>query len=221
MLAIDTIVVPQGAEHQAVDLGLQQAKVTNIQVVTIPIGSKNIQQIIASYPQQLDNAQQILMIGLCGSLSKSYRVGDKILIQSCQDVNRNQVNLDPNLTARIQNKLSLNLVTAFTSDLVISQAKEKYELAQQYQSQVVEMEGYGYVKELQRQGKFVAMLRVVSDDLTADIPNLNHTIDSQGNIKILAMAISLLKQPLAALRLIKSSLTALRALKQVTIELFT
>jgi nucleoside phosphorylase len=130
------------------------------------------------------------------------------------------------LTTDIQRKLSkssidIDLVTALTSDRIITQATEKLILARQYPATIVEMEGYSYVKELQRQGIAVAMVRVVSDDLRGDIPDLNQAIDSQGNLKSLPMAIAFIKQPLAATRLIKGSLTGLKTLEQITTRLFS
>ena len=220
MLAIDTIVVPQGAEYQAVCRGLQQGGAANLQVITIPIGFDNIKQILANYFKQLANSKQIIIIGLCGSLSKSYGIGDQVLVQSCQDFRGNRVDLNAELTAKIHAKLSLDSVAGLTSDRLIFQAQEKYEFGQKYNAKVVEMEGYGYVKELQQQGKSVAMLRVVSDDLAGDLPNLNNIIDSQGNIKVVAMAIAFLKQPIAALRLIRGSLIGLKALESITAKLF-
>jgi len=64
------------------------------------------------------------------------------------------------------------------------------------------------------------MLRVVSDDVLNNIPDLNQAIDPQGNLKTLPMAIALIKQPLAAVKLIKGSLTGLKALSKITAELF-
>jgi hypothetical protein len=83
------------------------------------------------------------------------------------------------------------------------------------------MEGYSYVRELQRREISVAMVRIVSDDLCGDLPDLNQAIDSQGNLQNLPMAIALIKQPMAAIRLIKGSLTGLKALEKITAQLFT
>ncbi len=221
MVAIDTIVVPQGAEYQAVCRGLRQGKIANVRVVAIPLGSTNIRQILAGYANELRNSRQILIIGLCGSLDKSYVVGDRVLVKSCEDPKHNLLYLDPALTATIQEKLLIDLVPGLTSVRIISQAQEKYELSQRHRVKIVEMEGFGYVRELQRQGKSVAMLRVVSDDLTGDIPNLSNTIDSQGKIGFIPMAIAFSKQPIAAIRLIRGSLAGLKALEQITLKLFT
>jgi nucleoside phosphorylase len=224
MLFINTIVVPQGAEYQAICRGLAKAKIDSIQVIAIPLGVKQISQVLLNYSAQINSAANVLIMGLCGSLSNSHTVKDAVLVKSCQDLNHNLIDLDAELTTNIQRKLSkssIELVAALTSDRIITQAKEKLILAQQCSATIVEMEGYSYIKELKSQGISVAMLRVVSDDLRGDIPDLNQVIDNQGNLKSLPMAIALLKQPIAASRLIKGSLTGLKALEEITAQLFT
>ncbi|MGF1588510.1 MAG: phosphorylase [Pleurocapsa sp.] len=221
MLSIDTIVVvPQGAEHQAVCRGLQQAN-ADIQAIAIPIGTKNVRQILASYTQQLSQAQNVLIMGLCGSLTPSYTVGNSVVIQSCWDLNHNCLNLESELMTIIQNKLSIDAVAGLTSDRLIALATEKRQLSQKYPVSIVDMEGYGYISELQQRGVTVAMLRVVSDDLRRDIPCLSNAIDSAGNLKTVLTAIAFLKQPIAAVRLIQGSVTGLKALELTTAQLFT
>ena len=190
MLAIDTIVVPQGAEYQAVCRGLQQAKVDHIEIIAIPIGVKFVDRALADHGDQLNHSTGVLILGLCGSLANSYSVGDSVLITACKDSNNNIVHLNRQLTAEIQRKLAVKTATALTSDRVITQASEKSTLAPKYDASIVEMEGYNYVTKLQHQGTPVAMLRVVSDDARGNIPDLSRAIDPQGNLKALPMAIA-------------------------------
>lgn len=219
MIPIDTIVVPQGAEYKAVCRGLEKAGADHIKVISIPIGTQKIEQTLTDYFDSLCQAQNIVIMGLCGSLSEQYTVGSTVLYQACLDVNHEQVNLESKLTDLIQQELSVNLVQGLTSERVICQGTEKLKLSQTYPAQVIDMEGYGYIKEFQRLNISVAMLRVVSDDLTKDIPNLNQAIDSDGKIKIPTMAIAFLKQPIVAVKFIKGSLMALRTLKDITYQL--
>jgi len=222
MLSINTIVVPQGAEYQAVCRGLALANVDRIKVIAIPIGVKHITQVLANYAQEINNSAKVLILGLCGSLADTHSVGDLVLVRSCEDLNHNLIDLDAELTGAIQQQLAIaqsHLVAALTSDRIITQAKEKLILARQYSANIVEMEGYGYVKELQHQGVAVAMIRVVSDDLRGDLPDLNQAINSQGNLQTLPLAISLIKQPVAAIRLIRGSLTGLKTLEEITAKL--
>ena len=219
MIPINTIVVPQGAEYQAVCRGVKKAGASNIQIISIPIGTKNIKQTLTNYASELTYTQNILIMGLCGSLSKQYSVGDTVLYKSCENTSSQQVDLNSELTTTIQQKLSIDLVTGLTSDLVIHQATEKLQLGNSYSVNVVDMEGYSYIQAFQRRNINVAMLRVVSDDLAGDIPDLSKAIDEDGNLKTAKMAIAFLKQPLAAIRLIKGSLTGLKVLEQITHQL--
>ncbi|MGL5939989.1 MAG: phosphorylase [Waterburya sp.] len=236
-LAINTIVVPQGAEYQAVCQGLKQARrqraedrrqrgglnqveqVNNPQVVSIPIGINHVKKILEDRVFKVTKPQTVLIIGLCGSLVPQYSVGDPVLYQSCWNFDHEFLNLDTSLITMIQQKLAVDLVTGLTSDRLIHQSKEKQKLSQQYPVSVVDMEGYGYIKELQQRGISVAMLRVVSDDLAGNIPDLTKAIDQDSNLQKLLMAIALLQQPVAATRLIKGSLTGLKILQQVTYQL--
>lgn len=220
-ISIDTIVVPQGAEHQAVCRGLSQANCHNIQVIPIPIGTNKIEETLASYSLKLANSQRILIMGLCGSLAQQHSVGDTVLYQKCWHLNHENLNLESELIGIIQDKLSVNLVTGLTSDRPICQGAEKLQLSQVYPVSVVDMEGYGYIRGLQQLGKSIAMVRVVSDDLAGDIPDLSKAIDDDGNLKTWAMAIAFLRQPIAATRLIKGSLTGLKVLQKITIVIFS
>lgn len=248
-LAIDTIVVPQGAEYQAVCRGLKQARrqkdsfgnplglppktfslkrgglyqveqVKNPQVVSIPIGMNHVQQILSDRVFKVTKPQRVLIMGLCGSLVPQYSVGDAVLYQSCWNLHHEFLNLDISLNTIIQQKLAVDFVTGLTSDRLIYQAKAKHKLSQQYPVSVVDMEGYGYINELQQRGISVAMLRVVSDNLAGNIPDLSKAIDQDGNLQGLSMAIAFIQNPVAATRLIKGSLTGLKILQEVTQKLY-
>ena len=217
MRSINNIVVPQGLEYQAVCRGLQKAN-AKVRVIAIPIGDRNPEAVLANYSQQLVDGG-VLVMGLCGSLCESYRVGDVVVVKSCGNLDRDYLNLDDELTTIIQNKLSVDAVRALTSDRVITRSTEKLKLAREYRADIVDMEGYGYISYLQQRA--VAMLRVVSDDVKGDIPDLTRAIDEGGQLKTIPLAIALCKQPIAATRLIRGSLTSLKVLQQITTRLFT
>ena len=219
MIPIDTIVVPQGAEYQAVYQGLKKANADRLKIISIPMGTKKIEQTLSSYSHELIQAQNILIMGLCGSLSKQYTVGSTVLYQTCLNTNGEHVHLESKLTELIQQKLSVNLAQGLTSDRIICQAREKIQLSLTYPVKVVDMEGYDYIREFQKQNISVAMLRVVSDDLAADVPDLSKAINQDGKIKVIPMAIAFLQQPIAAIKFIKGSLTALKILEQTAYQL--
>lgn len=227
---IQAILVPQGAEYQAVCRGIKQTPVPRPAVFAIPMGSKPVIQHLKQLQQagllNPEHTSQVLLIGLCGSLTPRYAVGDCLLCQNCvyQSDSKSPVLkvCDAQLTAQIQAALGeVALETVLTSDRLVYAAQEKYRLNQAYDAAVVDMEGFAVLETLAEMGLSVAMLRVVSDDCHHDIPDLTGAIDAEGRLKPLPMAIAFLQQPIAAMRLIRGSLKGLQTLQSMTTRLFT
>lgn len=223
---IDKILVVQGAEYRAVQQGIKQInpnrKSDKIpQVIPIAIGEKNADKIWDNQQFSADHLpKNVLMIGLCGSLSAQHSVGDIVLYQACIKGNL-ALATDERLTTAVKQQLNPNipLVTALTSDRVINSTREKKLLAQTYPTTVVDMEGFNYLKVITDHGVSVAMLRIVSDDIRYDLPDLDYAIDQDGNIQTIPLIISMLRQPKAAIKLIKGSLKGLQVLQKVAQQL--
>ncbi len=197
-----TILVPQGAEYQAVCRGLNQVRGSKPTVVAIPMGVQPLRQYLQQWVG--DRPTNVLLMGLCGSLSPKYGVGDLVLYQSCiyegnSQECHTQIPYPPN---------NVRLVKGLTSDRLIWSAAEKRHLGRGVD--VVDMEGFAALEFFLPQGVPTAMLRVVSDDEHHDIPDLTPAFNSDGSL-----------QPLAATRLIRGSLVGLKVLEQVTKLLFS
>lgn len=209
------ILVPKGAEYNAVCRGV---KFLDSQIFPIPVGVKALTQYLENdfslFPSQ------VLIMGLCGSLSPKFGVGDVVLYESCV-YGGEVLECDRNFTSQLYNQLKTKvaLVKALTSDSVVYSASEKRRLAETYSAEVVDMEGFAALKILSQTGISVAMLRVVSDDSQHNIPDLNSAIDDRGNLQPLPLAWEMITQPIAALHLIKGSLQGLKLLQQVAGEL--
>jgi hypothetical protein len=235
-LSINVILVPQGREYQAVCQGLKQINSCQ-QLLAIPMGIEAVTKYLGQQQLQINcdlgfaealrdrTLSRVLVMGLCGSLSPEYEVGDVVLYQDCtcssNCLDNSLLCLDNELTTSIQQHLKekVSLVRALTSDRLIHEAREKLHLAQLYQASVVDMEGYAIVQTLQQQGIAVAMLRVVSDSTSHNIPDLSSAIAPDGTLQLLPLAIAMLRQPLAAIQLIKDGLKGLKVLAQITTEL--
>lgn len=215
---ISTILVPRGAEYQAVCRGLRGKTVTP-EVMPIPVGraalTRHLQQLQQQRPFQ---AQSILVLGLCGGLDPALRVGDRVLYRDCLTTDRPALPCDPALTDHIATRLALQPVSAWTSDRVIWSSQEKIALADR--GTVVDMEGYGLLEFFRQTDCTLATLRIVSDDTAADIPDLSTAFDREGNLQPLPLAWGMVRRPVAALRLVRGSLTGLKALEAVTSQLF-
>lgn len=156
-------------------------------------------------------------MGLCGSLTPRYHVGDVVLYESCIYQQQLQV-CDRSLTTELHSTQSL--VKSLTSDRVICSATEKRYLGETLGADVVDMEGFAALKFFNHIGAAVAMLRVVSDDCHHDIPDLTAAINADGSLQPLPLALSLLRQPIAATHLIRGSLRGLKVLEELTTSLF-
>ncbi|MBE9170368.1 phosphorylase [Pleurocapsales cyanobacterium LEGE 06147] len=226
-LLIDVILSPQGAEYRAIRRALNQINSYQFKILPIPMGvnsltdylqGKRIEEICQT------NQPKVLIMGLCGSLSPQYDIGNAVIYQDCIYLTpEKQISsTDTYLTNYIYQKLSqkVSLVTGLTSDRLIFSIAEKWQLGQLTKASVIDMEGFAALEILQQQGIAVAMLRVVSDNSRHDIPDLNQAIATDGRLQPLPAAFAMVKQPIAAARLIKGALQGLTALQQITMELF-
>ncbi|MBW4614818.1 MAG: phosphorylase [Desmonostoc vinosum HA7617-LM4] len=224
MPLIHKILVPSGAEYKAVCRGLKGLRGVMPTVVPIPMGMKPLAQYLqkGQASENIHNEpQNILVMGICGSLTKHFVVGDVVLYRDC--VYQAQVReCDRTLTTQLHSltQQDVSLVKSLTSDRVIALAGEKLHLATTLEVDVVDMEGFAALEFFQAAAGAVAMLRVVSDDSGHDIPDLSSAINSEGSLQPLLLALKLLQEPIAATRLIRGSLIALKVLERVTNQLF-
>ena len=225
-LCFDIILVPQGSEYKAICQGLQPlASAFLPQVWAIPMGVNAVESYLPTRDWQAKTRLNILVMGLCGSLSPQHQVGDIVLYQNCLFPYSSSLQsqpTDPQLTDLIHNRLldKITLVTGLTSDRLICSASEKLDLGQRYPASVVDMEGFVLLNFLRQKNLRVAIVRVVSDDANHNIPDLTGAIDSNGKLQSIPTAIAMLRQPFAATRLITGAIKGLKILQQVTTELF-
>lgn len=237
--SVHAILVPQGAEYKAVCQGLSRVKLPAPRVYPIPVGCNALTGYLETWLQagHLPVHQPgVLLMGLCGSLTPLHEVGDVVLYNDCVSNCRVGTphhtptpgkvgNAHPtnDLTALLYHHLQerVSLVTGLTSDRIIYSAKEKRQLGEMYNAQVVDMEGFAAIEVLSQAGVAVAMLRVVSDGCDYNIPDLTSAITPDGLIKPLALGIKMLREPMAATRLIRGSLRGLQVLREVTTSLLS
>ncbi|HEY9642985.1 MAG TPA: phosphorylase [Coleofasciculaceae cyanobacterium] len=220
---IQAILVPQGAEYQSVRRGLSRANAT-VPVVPIPVGLLPLSKSLETWQQtwQFDSPQpQILLMGLCGSLSADHAIGDVVTYQSCIQEGKESQACAAELTETLHQVLKVDRVKALTTDRVIHTASEKHQLSQRWGAAVVDMEGAIVLQSLNPAGISVAMLRVVSDDCHHNIPNLNPAFRADGSLNSMTLAAQFLKEPIAATRLMRGAIRGLQTLQSVTTHLFT
>jgi len=228
------IFVPQGQEYRAVLRGLRPVSSSAIKVLPIPIGSQYLTVYLKKWlNSEVVNSRsslQVLVLGLCGSLSPNLQVGDVVVYQNCLPLLLNSSDQDPensmavswdnDLTLALSETLiSSHLVRGLTTDRVITSAIEKQRLSQLYPVEVVDMEGLILLNFLKKAGMKAAMVRVVSDNFYQDLPDLSTAIDQNGLLKIFPLIKVLLQHPVRGLKLISSGLKSLAILQQITQKL--
>ena len=229
------IMVPKGAEFKAVQTGLRSASSENpamnsLKLVPLPVGPGPVKAFLSQWCQASRDVKPettVILMGLCGSLTPRLGVNDAVIYERCIDgVSGQSESLlscsnDFSVGSPIDFVPSVIPVTGVMCDRVISRAAEKHHIGQQFQADVVDMEGFAALEILRHQVQSVAMLRVVSDDARHDVPNLNGAFDVEGNLRPWIMARQFLLHPLGALRLIQGSLSALNQLEKLAFGLAT
>jgi hypothetical protein len=227
---IDTILVPRGAECQAVRRGLGRKAAPYPRILAVPMGYQPLTAYLETWLQSQDFLQQppvgVLLLGLAGSLSPEYQIGDVTIYQGCTDAATTVASqyrpANPRLTALLEAALmgEASLVKGLTCDRLISSASEKVQLARQYQAGVVDMESAAALAALERVGIPVAIARTISDACQQDLPDLTAAISPEGSLKPLPLGIAMLQRPVAAVQLIRGSLRGLKALESLVRKLY-
>lgn len=206
------VLVCAGAEYEAVKNGLKLASFSP-EIITLPIGFNPVHQLLK---KQNLTKNKALLIGLGGSLSSEYQVGDVVIYENCSYLD-SQNNLqtkfcDREFSHKLAKKLNLPLVKGLTSDILVNSSDLKSSLQQKTGCEVVDMESFAvmsYFSEL-------VVMRIISDNYNDDLPNLNSAINLEGKLDNVKMAIAFLKQPLSAIKLINNSLISLKKLEEIS-----
>ncbi len=211
---IDALLVPQGAEFQACQRGWwSSAGRDRPPLIAIPAGPQPVQAFLAQTPT-LNPQQTVVLLGLGGALQPGWAVGRIALYRDCW-VGSQHYTLSGELLTWLQTILGAETVTGLGSDRLITQAQEKQALGKTYQAALVDMESGPVLRYFQR----AAVLRIVSDDCTQDLPDLTAAFDPQGRLRPLPLVWSLAREPRKAAPLIRGSLRALSVLTRVAARL--
>ena len=229
---IDLILVPQGLEYRAIARGVNRINLPKPKILSVPMGTRSLQYFLEESKNRQffrkNSFQKIVLMGLCGSLSSQFQVGDVVIYKDCLYASTNELEYcDRQLTQNLEQILRnpAKKVRGLTSDRLIWAAEEKQSLGKLDDADVVDMEGYVALKTIKaifmETTPQIAIVRVVSDNCDRDIPNLEEAIDTNGRLQPLSVAASFLQQPIAAIRLIRGSIEGLRVLEKLTAEIFS
>ncbi|MEB3227136.1 MAG: hypothetical protein VKJ27_02020 [Synechocystis sp.] len=225
------ILAPQGAEYQAIAKGLggsQRRDKARFCLQSIPAGHDALLRCLDNLGKtwtETTQPQALLVMGVTGSLNPDLGIGQPVMVTTCGEwrsgnapaPRQSDRDLSQTITTYISRNFdaSIPLVKGITVTQVISQASAKQTLAQQSGADVVDMENVAILQFAQQRQIPIAILRVVSDSVDHDLPNLDNIYDLHGNLKPWTLATRFLRRPVAALRLIQGSLMACQRLTQL------
>lgn len=187
---IQVILVPAGAEYRTVSRALKQTR-NAPQIISIPAGPQAVQTFLSDDKNRaILKSGGVLLMGLGGSLSPKYGIGDGVLIEVVWDgMKANELECygcDRPLTRKLSQRLSqVALGTGVTCDRVITTAAEKQQLRDRFGAVVVDMESVPLLKASSHCK--IAILRVISDDCHHDLPDISNAvglIDPSGPIAL-------------------------------------
>lgn len=200
------ILVPRGPEYDAVRRGCAgTAAATSI--LSVPAGSA------AASALEGAAGSSFVILGLCGALDPALHVGDVI---ACAGAifGSESLAFDAALTAHVGEATGARRGGhALTLDRIVTARAERAALYRETGAAVVEMEGFHLAQRLAGQGCTVAMVRIVSDDASYDLPDISGAIDADGRLRPLALLAAFARAPQRALRFIGESRRALAALE--------
>jgi len=199
-----TIVVPRGAEARAVRKGNPNAG-----IVEVAAGARAA----ASLPQ-IPAGEAAVVLGLCGAL-RDLTVGDVVVYRRVAG-DTAEVELDVGLRDELASSLGATLVDAWTVDHVVTTVAERAALAFGSAADVVDMEGIHLAAALAARGVRFAMVRIVSDDASRDLPALERAIRADGSIDVARIAAAFVRSPRAAYAFSRDVRRALRRLGETS-----
>jgi adenosylhomocysteine nucleosidase len=208
-----TIFVPRGAEAAAV----RRAR-TPHRVVAVAAG-----RAAAGALQPFQPGEVAVVLGLCGAL-RERRVGDVVVYHAIAADETTLEAVTPAVDAAFSETLAERLralavptfsVTACTTDHVVTTRAERRTLAERYDADVVDMEGAHLAAALAARGVRFAMVRVVSDDASRDLPALEGAIRADGRVDGARIALAFARSPWGAFAFVHDVRTALAGLTAV------
>lgn len=196
---------------------------TLVELFCTKMGPKNATQ---QAKIALDNtkAKIVIITGLAGGLSQECQQGDLVIYKNCYFLPSDNasldspINCDQKLTSLIINTLQSNSLTIHQGDgitlpWVVCKADQKKSLAKNYKTIAVDMESYQILSAAKEKALSATVLRVISDDASGDLPNVNLAMNEMAEVNNLKMLVELAKHPILAARFLLNLKKSISVLK--------
>jgi len=161
----------------------------------------------------------ILVIGLCGGLSKNLPIQRIVVYKECLTASSNKappLQCSPSLTEGVlgilqQHGVAAETTVGITSPRIATTKGDRLALAQSG-ADAVDMESYPILAAAAKAGIPTVVLRVVSDSLDTQMPDFNPALDAKGALEGRKALWIALRSPLETYRLLTSNKRAIEHL---------
>src|SRR5260370_34337148 len=148
------------------------------------------------------------------------RAGEVLLYSAVGAESAPFVHTDGDLTAVLAERLP-NAKTEIRGLMwrsIVTQPHEKARLQERYDVSAVDMESYALVTALENAGVRTTVLRVVSDGLNDELPDLNAALGKDGALRTRALVREICRSPRAGVRMMVNGARAVARLKEAVIR---
>jgi len=199
-----TILVPRGPEAAAV-----RRAGTALRIVELPAGAA-----AANALPDFGPGETVVVLGVCGALwrMKAGDVGVYGRVVDAASAFELQTDLIDALSRSLPRAMVVN---ACTTKRIVTSVTARTVLAQRYNAEVVDMEGTHLAAALTARGVRFAMVRVVSDDPSRDLPPIEDAIGDDGRIRPFPLAVAFARAPRAAFSFIRDVRASLAVLTEI------
>ena len=204
MIRPTALVVPRGAEAAAV-----KRAATGLPIVEVAAGAAASRALPEFAPDDL-----VVVLGLCGAL-RGLSAGEVAIYSWAADA-ASTFALDPALVGTLAHELpQAHVVSACTAGRIVTTIEARAKLAERFDADVVDMEGTYLSAALGERGVRFAMVRVVSDDASRNLPPIDDAIDEGGHLRPLLVAGAFARAPIAAYAFVRDVRLALAKLTEI------
>lgn len=172
----------------------------------------------------------LIVAGLAGGLDPELKHGDAVIYDLCHDargLKEKTSGCDENASIRCEDQLSGILFqllqsagrrsfrsSGVTVNRIITEARDKISLGENYRAAAADMESYDVLSVCESSGLPAAVLRVISDDASSDLPDFNRAAEADGRMNPWRMAAAMAARPAASLKFLLGLRSVLNALRE-------
>lgn len=136
----------------------------------------------------------VLSVGFSGALLPEMKIGDLVMANSIIDTHGNELKVDLKMADDPKNGIHVGRMV--TADAMVRLVEDKKKLAEDSGAIAVDMESLAVAQICRETGKKFLAVRVISDDLSVDLPpEVMSVIGSTGAIRVGSAIGSLWKRP--------------------------